>query len=171
MKKRTRVQGLLDRFKTLRASFGGSLNDDELTRLVRDMVPAECGFSFLGYSTGFVLLGVPHAKSDGWPNERENEQIARDIAQKHGLHLCELGEISPSLNPDGATQVCQRFELSDGRRTVIVAHPQYLKLRLFVNSPHQRYSWEPLCPLTFSPDLLQDLSLLYCSRTKPVRPQ
>lgn len=160
---------LLDTIRATREGVGDGLNDDELTRLLRGSAPpTEAGFSFLSYSDGFVVLTVPPQDLAKWyPKEgwvaAEKERIGRTIAEKYGLSLYEpVDAVSPYGDGAGPQRACRHhLELHQRRQTVIVAHPQFLKLCLFGRSPEHRYGWEPLRPLSLGRDLLQDLSALY----------
>jgi len=159
----------LDRIKNARASLGDGLNDDEFTRLLRVTAsPTEAGFTFLSFSGGFVMLTVPRQDLARWyPDEgwivAEKERIARGIAEKHGLSLCEPPDLSSNArlsSPDGPT-VHHHLELTNQVETVVVAHPQYLKVRLFGAAPAARYRWNGQAPLRLGRALLADLSALY----------
>src|SRR5512137_343436 len=94
---------LLDTIKAIRASVGDGLNDDELTRLLRQAtLLTEAGFGFLSISAGVVTLSVPHQDLASWHPEKgwivpEKERIARAIAEKHGLSLSEPPDELPSF--------------------------------------------------------------------------
>jgi hypothetical protein len=160
---------LLDTIKALRASVGDGLNDDELTRLLRQTTLLwEAGFGFLSMSNGVVTFSVPHQDLARWRSEQgwmppEKEKIARLIAKKNGLSLSEP-PTAPShyLFPSGETgSPHHHFEMHNRWEAVVVAHPHYLKVRLFGAAPGTRYAPDAKQPLLVAPDLLQDLSALY----------
>ncbi len=160
---------LLDTIRAIRASVGDGLNDDELTRLLRESaLLMEAGFAFLSFSDGYVTLTVPEQDLANWYPESgwivpEKERIARAIAEKCGLSLCEPPDHGSSLNSprSEAPAVHHHLELTNRWETVIVAHPQYLKIRLFGAAPSSRYAMNAQTSLSLGPDLLQDLSALY----------
>lgn len=160
---------LLDTVRAVRASVGDGLNDDELTRLLRQkLLPTEAGFGFLSFSEGFVTLSVPEqVLADWYPEEgwmvAEKERLARAVAEKHRLSLCEPPDESPSslFPPSAPLEIHHHFEFSNQWETVVVAHPYYLKVRLFGATSAILYARLAQSPLPLNPDLLQDLSTLY----------
>lgn len=162
---------LLDTIKAIRATVGDGLNDDELTHLVRQTtLLTEAGFGFLSISGGVVTLSVPHQDlatwhpDDGWITP-EKERIARAIAEKHGLSLSEPPDTPSNYLfpcPDEA-KVHHHVELSNRWEAIVVAHPHYLKVRMFGATPDSRYAPNAKGPLPLASDLLQDLSALYQS--------
>jgi hypothetical protein len=163
---------LLEAIKTLRASVGDGLNDDEFTRLLRQSaLPTEAGFDFLSYSDGCVTLTVPRQDPADWYPEEgwirpAKEEIARAIAEKHGLTLCEPPDQSsnflfPAADPPFESR--HHLELINQVETVVVAHPQYLKVRVYGAASVARYLWSAQAPLSLGPELLADLAALYRS--------
>ncbi|MDB6017615.1 MAG: hypothetical protein JWR19_2104 [Pedosphaera sp.] len=156
---------LLDTIRTIRVEVGDGLSDDEFTWLLQqDELPVETGFAFLCYCERFVTLSVPYQELADWYPEKgwimsAKERIARTIAEKYGLSLCEPPDMqSPWL---GSSNPHHHLQLSYQQESVIVIHPQYLKICLFIaTSPTQpaRISHKPLL---LGPDLLPDLSKLY----------
>jgi hypothetical protein len=160
---------LLETIKAVRATVGDGLNDDELTRLLRQTTLLnEAGFGFLSFSGGFVTLSVPtQDKSQWYPKSGwiapEKEKLAAAIAAKHGFVLNQPpDEVSSFLfrspdRPEGHhhLEFCNRWE------NVVIAHPNYLKVRLLGAGPESRYVAGAKEPLPLGPDLLQDLSALY----------
>jgi len=130
---------LLDAIRTIRASVGDGLNDNELTRFLRDSaLPTEAGFAFLSFADGFVTLTVPPQDLTSWYPEKgwivpEKERIARAIAEKYQLSLHEPPDVDSSYvypRPDSANPH-HHLELGNREETAILAHPHYLKVRLF----------------------------------------
>jgi hypothetical protein len=161
---------LLDTIQAIRASVGDGLNDDELTRLLQRLttLPTEAGFSFLSFSDDFMTLSVPPQDLASWYPDKgwiapEKEGLARAIAKKFELSLYEPVDVAATgwLAQAESTAIHHHLEFCNHWQTVIVAHPRYLKVRQFGESPSHRYVWEVHCPLQFGPDLLQDLSALY----------
>lgn len=164
---------LLETILAIRSGIGDGLADNELTRLLRETtLLSEAGFGFLCFSEGFVALSVPEQDLASWyPKEGwiapEKEKLAKTIAEKHGLSLFEPIDtvISAYFSPGQTPATRHHLEFNDRRQTVVVAHPRYLKIRLFGLSENHRYSSERLCPLPLGPDLLKDLSALYSDET------
>lgn len=160
---------LLDAIRTIKASVGDGLNDFELTRLLQQTaVPTEAGFMFLTYCDRYVTLGVPRQDLVKWYPEKgwivvEKEEMARTIAIKYGLSLCEPPDtdISQPASQSVAPKHHHHLELSLDREAVIVAHPKYLKVRLFNATAATLCLRGVQTPLTLDPELLQDLSALY----------
>lgn len=157
-------QHLLDAIKAIRSEVGDGLNDDEFTQLLLRMeLPSEAGFAFLCYCDRFVTLSVPHQDPANWYPERGwilpgKEKIARSIAEKHGLSLCEPPDM---LYPwFRAPNPHHHLQLSNQKEIVIIIHPQYLKIRLFVATSATRSVRSTQKPF-FCQDLLQDLAGLY----------
>lgn len=163
---------LLDTIRAIRASVGDGLNDDELTRLLRERtLPTEAGFAFLSFYDGCVTLTVPPQDLEDWYPKQgwlvpEKQKIAEAIAEKYKLSFYEPVDMTWSVQDpqSDSAAIHHHFELCDCRQCVIVVHPLYLKLRLFGKSPDHRFAWEPLCPLALGPDLLRDISTLYKPR-------
>ena len=160
---------LLDKILSLRATVGDVLNDDECTRLLRRKGTfREAGFEFVSFSDGCVTFGVPEQDLARWYPEEgwimpEKERIARTIAAKHGLTLYEPPDMtSNSRRPLGKlSNSHHHLELSDGVDSIIVAHPRYLKIRLFRSNHSLLSPWDAQDVLPLGPELLQDLSALY----------
>ena len=160
---------LLDAIRATRESVGDGLNDDELTRLLRQTtLPTEEGFAFLSFCSGIVTLSVPHQDLANWYPEQgwiapEKERNARAIAEKYGLLLGEPPDEPSSFRcPSSApANIHHHLELRNRWDAIIVVHPNYLKVRMFGVSPESRYVWDAKQPLLLGPDVLQDLSALY----------
>ena len=167
--KSDRSRHLLDAIRAIRAEIGDALNDDEFTRFLQESkLPAEEGFVFLSYSNGYVTLSVPRQNPADWYLEQgwiasAKGKAAQAIAVKHGLSVFEPVDATWSIPsfPTNAAVGRHHLELTDRRQTVVVAHSQFLKVRLFGKSPDHRYAWQPLCSLALGPAFLQDLAILY----------
>jgi len=166
-------RGLLETVRALQASVGDDLDDNEVTRLLRESaLPTEAGFRFLSLSDCFVTLTVPRQELVNWYREKgwivpKKEGIARAIAKKYELSLLEPPDVNSSAlypRPDSPGPH-HHLELSNRRETVVVAHPQYLKLRLFSRPSGFLHTPGARIPLLLSPELLQDLSFLYKSES------
>ena len=160
---------LLEAITSLRSSVGDALNDDEFTRLVRESaLPTEAGFGFLSLCEGFVVFAVPHQDlADWYPNQGwivpEQEKIARMIAGKYGLSLNEPPDVTSGYFSPGAElpQSHHHLEFCRHQETIIIAHPRYLKIRVFVGKTAVPFAHAARSPLLRSPHLLRDLSGLY----------
>lgn len=156
---------LLDTIRAFRANVGDGLNDDEFTRFLQKAgLQAESGFEFLSYSDRFVTLSVPGQEMAKWYPEKgwisvAKERIVRAIAEKHKLLLCQPPDlVFPWV---GLPNLHHHLELSDGRETVIMIHPLYLKVRLFVTAGAILNARAAQRPLLMGDDLMQDLAALY----------
>ncbi|MDB6022465.1 MAG: hypothetical protein JWQ04_2322 [Pedosphaera sp.] len=156
---------LLDTIRTIRAEVGDGLTDEEFTRLLHQMeLPVESGFGFLCYCDRFVTLSVPRQQLADWYPENgwimpAKESNARNIAEKYGLSLCEPPDVQfPWL---GSPNPHHHLQLSNQQEPVIIIHPQYLKIRLFVATSPARSARTSHKPLPLGPDLLADLSAFY----------
>jgi hypothetical protein len=161
---------LLHTIRAARASVGEGLNDDEFTRLLllEAVLPTEAGFTFLSLSRGVVTLSVPQQDLAKWYPDQgwvapEKESIAKAIAEKYGLSLCEPPDQASSFRFPDLEQagVHHHLELATRRETVVIAHPKYLKVRLFRDPAHGVFYVDSSKPLELGPDLLQDLAGLY----------
>ena len=156
---------MLDSIRSIQSGIGDGLNDAELTCLLqKSALPMEAGFGFLSYSDRCVTFSVPKQEmakwypQQGWIMETK-ERIAREIAEKHDLSLCEPPD---TLYPwHDMPNPHHHLEMSNGRETVVVAHSQYLKIRLFLAADPVRNLRCAQRPAVLSPDLLEDLSALY----------
>jgi hypothetical protein len=156
---------LLERISAIRAEVGDRLNDEEFTRLLRETeLPIESGFAFLSYCDRFVTLNVPQQDLANWYQEKgrillAKEKIARAIADKCGLTVCEPPDMfhrclnSPNLH--------HHLELNNRQETILIIHPRFLKIRLFVATSLTHDAQTAQRPLDLGPNLLEDLSTLY----------
>jgi hypothetical protein len=157
---------LLDAIKAFKSSVGDDLNDDELTRLllVSAALPTEAGFAFVSYCDRNVTFSVPKQDLEDWYPEKgwispAKEKAAQAIAKKYELTLCE---------PPDAQYVCldcpnphHHFKFSNKHETIILVHPRYMKVRLFIITDNTRPAKAALRSLPLCPNLLCDLSALY----------
>jgi hypothetical protein len=161
-------KNLLETIVAIRAGVGDGLNDNELTRLLSTALLMEAGFNFLSFSEGFVTLTVPQQEPANWYPKTgwilpEKERIARIIAEKNGLTLCEPPDDSARARSASSNSpgVHHHLEYSNGWETIIVAHPQYLKIRLFGATSRIGFARSEQSPLQLPANLLQELSALY----------
>jgi len=160
---------LLDAIRRLRANVGDGLNDHELTRLLREtFLPTEAGFAFLSLADRLVTLSVPPQDPANWYPEQgwiaaKKERIARRVAKKYGLSLHEPPDVNTSyLSPRrDLPDPHHHLELSDGEETMVIAHPHYLKVALFIPISPRRGGSGAQGPPPGWPDFLEDLSALY----------
>ena len=158
---------LLDNIRAIKTSVGDGLNDDEFTRLLQKTVlPTEAGFIFLSYSDRCLALSVPRQDPADWYLQNgwitaEKEKIARMIAEKYKLSLSEPPDARHACvetpQPHHHLELCNKWE------TIVVAHPQFLKIRLFTLADAARYGRSAQRPLALGPELLNDLASLYGS--------
>jgi hypothetical protein len=157
---RSRQTGsLLEAIRRIRARAGDALAGDEFTFfLQRWNLPAEEGFTFLCFHDGCVTLAVPaqdqtsrHPRS-AWITPAR-ERIAAELARKHGLFVSEPPDAPPAFVPSGAWDTNHHLRLSNRKETIIIAYPEFLKIRLYATGTN--------LDLHLAPDLLKDLSALY----------
>ncbi len=146
-------KSLLQRIREIRESVGITVNDAELTALVKvtgDVL--ESGFRFLTFYSSFALFDVPKQdpskwyREDGWLSE-EKEQILGVITRRLGLSMVE----PPDCTKTDLSNTHHHFELYSGIRKVITIHPKFLKILV------------PDIPIIPEEGLLSQLSLLYAS--------
>ena len=161
---------LLDAIRASIESVGEALNDDELTRLLllNTDLPTEAGFTFLSFCGGVVTLSVPKQDLAKWYPDQgrvspEKEKIARELGEKYGLTLCEPPDrSSSSWFPDfEQARIHHHLELVARRETIIIAHPKYLKVRMYCDIADSGFTKKAAKPLALGPELLQELSALY----------
>jgi len=152
------TSNLLDTITSLRMSVGDGLTDEELTRLfLEEVFPSEDGFTFVCLCKGWATFRVPPQNlvrwypEAGWINPAK-EAIARSIAQDCGLSLSEPPDEKFSFSP-ADSEAHHHLEMSHESETVVIAHPRYLKIRLFDSETHR--------PLPLPKDLLERLAALY----------
>ena len=139
---------LLETILAIRSSVGEGLSDDELTLLLRTTLLTEAGFGFLSFSSGLVTLTVPQQDVTNWYPEQgwiapEKETTARAIAEKYELSFYEPLDTVTSywLPVTGPELAHHHIQMNDRFQAVIVAHPQYLKVRVLGRSDQFRYDW------------------------------
>lgn len=165
-------ESLLEAIRETCSVVGDGLKDEEFTALLRQTaLPIERGFSFLSFSHGYVTMSVPRQDPGNWYMKAGGivpgkAGIAKWISAKHGLFLYEPVDASARVYQHSGLFVHCHFEFADPRQTIIIAHPCYLKVRLFGLSPEHRYACETLSRLPLGPDLLEDISELYQSNFK-----
>jgi hypothetical protein len=144
-------KSLIQRIRELKESVGTSINDCELTALIKakgDLT--ESGFRFFMLYDNFALFDVPNQdiskwyREDGWLSEGK-EKILSLIAEKLELEILE----PPDYAKWGHSSAHHHFELHSGMRKVIIVHPKFLKILI------------PDYPIFPEQDLLSQLSALY----------
>jgi hypothetical protein len=161
---------LIDAIDSAIQSLGDGLNDDELTRLLRQAgLPAEAGFTFLSFSDRNIAFAVPPQAlaawypPDGWIAP-EKEKLGAALAEKYGLALGEPPDRTSEFRlPVTAGCAHHHLEFTKRHETVIVAHPRYLKVRLFGSTFDRRWLRDVRIRIRLGADLLQDLSALYAA--------
>jgi hypothetical protein len=156
---------LLDKITDIKASTGDGLNDFELTRLLeKSELPKDAGFEFLSYAERVLTLSVPKQDCKKWYPEKgwitpEKEKKAKEIAEKYELAVCEPPDSHYTM--PGKKEAHHHLEMCNDRETIVVIHPLYLKLRLFLTTNSTRSGQAAQRPLSLGPDLLKDLASLY----------
>lgn len=162
-------RGLLDAIRSFHASVGGCLNEDELTWLLRaEQLPAEEGFTFLGLSDGCATFSVPKQDPSTWYRERgwlsaQKEAIGKSIGQKYGLHLYEPPDASSTFRfpVSDSLEIHHHLALGNAWETLIIAHPRYLKIRLFCSETSSRHLSDATLEELLGPSVLRDVAALY----------
>jgi hypothetical protein len=137
---------------------GDGLTDEELTRLfLQEVFPSEDGFTFVCLRKGWATFRVPPQNFMRWYPETgwispAKEAIAGSIAQDYGLSLSEPPDEKCPISPVDS-EGRHHLEMSHETETVLIAHPRYLKIRLFDSETHR--------PLPSPKDLLERLAGLY----------
>lgn len=163
---------LLDAIVEIHAHVGDGLTDQDLTcLLLASDLPTEAGSSFLSFSNHCATFKVPPQDPADWypPGgwiAPEKKRLAGAVAAKYQLALDEPPDRDLDVFPRlDAPPVRHHFELTRLGESVIVAHPRYLRIRLFATLPGARcLGSTPRLPLHLGPALLQDLSSLYRGR-------
>jgi hypothetical protein len=156
---------LLDTIQAVKTSVGDGLNDDELTRLLQKTeLPDEAGFGFLSYSERFVTLSVPTQNPASWHPEHgriaaEKEGIARTIAAKHHLTLCQPPDALNAWRESSNSN--HHLEFCNGRETAAIFHPLYVKVRIFSATNPGFYARNAQRPYSLGPDFLHDVAAMY----------
>jgi len=152
------TSNLLETITSLRMAVGDGLNDEELTRLfLQELFPSEEGFTFVYMYKGVATFRVPPQDLLKWYPETgwitpAKEAIARSIAQDYGFSLYEPPDEKFTFIP-AESEGHHHLELTRGSETIVIAHPRYLKIRLFNSESHR--------PLKLPKDLLERLAALY----------
>ena len=162
---------VLDAIRWLHLTAGECLSDEELTQLIiADGAPVEQGFGFACFSKGCITFRVPRQDLGEWYPEKgwvapKKEALARAIATENGLSLCEppdLAHYSP-CSPAEAAIVHHHRALFSPWETIVIAHPRFLKVRLFGRASGEHCGRTGQVALTLRPELMQELAQLYRS--------
>jgi hypothetical protein len=154
-----KTEPLLETIRRIRARAADALTDYELTCfLQRWDLPAEEGFTFLCFHDGCVTLAVPAQDQTSRPPRSAwitpaKERIAAALARKHGLFVSEPPDAPPAFLSVGAWETHHHLRLSNRKETIIIAYPEFLKIRLYATGTN--------LDLHLAPELLKDLSALY----------
>jgi hypothetical protein len=154
----TTTPNLLGRIISLRTTVGDGLNDEELTALLRqEVLPVEDGFTFVSLCEGCATFDVPPQDLAKWYPENgwitpEKETNARAIAERLGFMLCEPPDERFTLRASGV-EVHHHLEMGYQSEPIVIAHPRYLKIRLFDIATKT--------PLPLPGNLFERLAVLY----------
>jgi hypothetical protein len=153
------IPNILDNIISLRGAVGEGLNDEELTFLLRQQaLPSEAGFTFVSLFDGCATFNVPPQNPANWYPEKgwiapEKESLAKAIAQRCGYSL---GEPPDGRSSAFKLQGCEprhHLQMSCQDQVAVIAHPSYLKVRLFD-------AWTKR-PISVPPNILERLANLY----------
>jgi hypothetical protein len=157
--------GIVTRIMRLRACIGDGLNDFEFTAFAKSKVSADKnGFQILSFIEGNLTLLAPSQDLARWYGEkcaiaRSLDERARQIAERHQLTLCEPPDKLVYGSPGPG--VHRHLEFANRRRTVAVAHPLYLKLRICGGGDHEDLPAESEAAIAQCERLMADLATLY----------
>jgi hypothetical protein len=153
------------------------LDDQELTQLLHlQRLAPQHGFGFVSFSDRFVTLSVPPQRLRDWYPENgwispEKEILARQIATRHDFSFCEPVDYLPGLAQTDVENIRHHIEFGSAQETIVVAHPFYLKVRLFSLEVTMLHIRDFERPLELHPDLLADLALLFQARRLDSAPE
>ena len=163
-------EDLLETLKNFRAATGDGLDDEEFTFFMLERqkdLPAESGFRFLCFHEGCATLSVPRQDAESWRAagrwmSLNKEAIAVRLAEKYGFMLSEPPDATLTLIVPNGFAVRHHLEFSNRKETIIVAHPEYLKIRLYASDnglifPRAKGLLQDLAEL-YAPALPTDLS-------------
>jgi len=149
--------GLLETLRYLRASLGDGLNDAEFNCFLQaqNLRPEE-GFKFLCFWDGCVTLLVPPQVENSWYPKAgwiasAKEKTAIEFAKRCGLILSEPPDVP--LTCDLALNAHHHLRFSNRNEIVVIAHPKFLKVRLYATINHIALKW--------SKGILREISALY----------
>jgi len=153
-----KTEFLLEIIRTIRARVGDGLEDEEFAFfLQRRNLPEDSGFTFMCYHDGCVTLAVPPQDGTSWQQSGwiapAKEIIGVELAQKHGLILSAPPDAPPTFISSGAWEYHHHLRLSNRKETLIIAHPEFLKIRLYDTGTN--------LDIPLAPELLKELSALY----------
>jgi hypothetical protein len=157
-------ENLLKRIQSMREEAGGEVNDEEFTRLLREArIPEQDGFTFLSYCDRFVMFTVPHQQADDWYEEkgkikRDKLEAAKKIGEKYEFIVSQPPDVknASSDNPNPH----HRLQLSNPLETIVIIHPQFLKIRIYTLASNTSKVERPFKKC----ELLKDLAGLYSSK-------
>ena len=151
---------LLEAVRRHKACLGEGLNDTEFSRFLQAQnLPPEEGFAFLCFCEGFLTLSVPRQDEQSWHADAgwiapAKEKTAIEFAERHGFLLNEPPDTLSGCHTAGAALVGHHhLQFSNRKEPVIIAHPNFLKVRLFTAGHHM--------PVPWNKEILHELSALY----------
>lgn len=156
---------LITQVMRLRACIGDGLNDFEFTAFAKsNLSPDKNSFQMLSLIEGNLTLTVPPQDLGKWYGDkcaiaRTQEERARQIAERHQLTMCEPPDKLVYGSPGPG--VHRHLEFANHRRTVAVAHPFYLKLRICGGGDHEDFPAESAAAIARCERLMADLATLY----------
>jgi hypothetical protein len=153
-----KTESLLELIRGIRARAGDGLEDEEFAFFLQGRnLPEDSGFTFMCFHDGCVTLAVPPQDGISWDQSGwiapAKEIIGVELAQKHGLILSAPPDAPPALVSSGAWEYHHHLRLSNRKETLIIAHPEFLKIRL--------YDTRMNLDIPLAPELLKELSALY----------
>lgn len=157
---------LLKRIQSMREEAGDEVNDEEFTRLLREAkLPEQEGFTFLSYCDRFVMFTVPQQQADDWYQEKgkinsEKLEVAKKIGKKYEFTVSQPPDAKNSSSDNPHPH--HRLQLSNPLETMVIIHPQFLKIRLYTLASNTSRVERPLKKC----ELLKDLAELYGGKSR-----
>jgi hypothetical protein len=139
----TEEASVIEQTIELRRSVGDSLTDAQFTEIAARILPRQSGgFAFGCYSDGCIILNVPKQDLGKWYSagrwiSAAKEEVARRIAERFELALCEPPDRRDYIIPPASAH--HHVELIKGSESMVVAHPLFLKIRVFSESPMKHF--------------------------------
>lgn len=155
---------IVEKLLHFRISAGDAVSDEQFTHIAgRFFPPQKEGFSFACFSDGCAVLNVPAQSFDDWYPAGEwissaKEEIATKIAERFDLCLCEPPDRRDYILPPPSTH--HHLELISRGESIVVAHPLYLKIRMF-SKGNEKIVWGRHEKLPDPGKIFQELTRLY----------
>ena len=109
------------------------------------------------------MCGVPKQKGEGWYDEKgwikkEKMEAGKKIAEKYQFTISQPPDSKNSTADNPHPH--HHLQLSSPQETMVIIHPQFVKIRLYTIASHTTKAERPLKKC----ELLKDLGELYGSK-------